>query len=309
MKKKITIVIPAYNEAENIPVITKKINTLFETLHYDHEILFVNDGSKDNTAFVLSELSAIDHRVFYINLARNFGHQLALKAGIDASNGDAIINMDCDMQHPVEMLPTLIKFWEEGYEIVYTLREEDKKNSFFKRITSRGFYFILRKLSDVNLEEGAADFRLYDSKVQDVIKRISEKEPFLRGLFKWVGFRQMAVPYKPDERFFGTSKYTLKKMLKLALSGITSFSTKPLYTAIYIGFLFSICSLIYIPYIIYVFIKGLTVSGWVSTISLIVLIGGIQIMILGIIGIYIGKIFNETKDRPEYIIGSSKLPS
>jgi polyisoprenyl-phosphate glycosyltransferase len=306
--KTISIVIPAYNEAENIPVIAGRIKTLFETLPYAYHIIFVNDGSSDQSAEVLAALSQSDEKVFFINLARNFGHQLALKSGIDVAKGDATINMDCDLQHPVEMIPTLIEAWEEGNDIVYTLREEDKKLSFFKRITSSGFYYILGKLSDVNLEEGAADFRLYDKKVQKVIADIKEKEPFLRGLFKWAGFKQKAISYKPEKRFAGQSKYTLKKMLKLALSGITAFSTKPLYTAIYVGFIFSLLSLLYIPYILYAFVNGLTVSGWVSIISLVVLMGGIQIMILGIIGIYIGKIFIETKVRPEYIIGDSKLP-
>lgn len=308
MPKQITVIIPAYNEAESIPLIYERLQTQFNSLPYDLSVLVVNDGSKDHSLDVLQKLAENHANFYYVSLARNFGHQLALKAGIDAISGDVIVNMDCDLQHPVEVIPELLKQWEAGYDIVYTIRKEDSSLPLLKRLTSKAFYVLLNKLSDVNLEAGAADFRLYDRRVHEVVQKLNEKEPFLRGIFKWVGFKQTAVEYQPNARTVGESKYTLKKMVKLATVGLTSFSTRPLYVAVYLGFAFSALSLLYIPYIFYALLKGITVSGWVSLISLVVLIGGIQLVILGIIGIYIGRIFNETKNRPEYIIDRQHLP-
>lgn len=306
--KKISIVIPAYNEQGNIPIITEKISTLFDSLkQYSFEIIFVNDGSSDATRNVLNNLSKQFSYVKYIHFSKNFGHQLALKAGIDKAKGDAVINMDGDLQHPVEVIPELLKHWENGYDIVYTLRKEDEKLSYFKRTTSNSFYKILNKVAEINLQSGEADFRLYDKKVSDVIRNFQESEPFLRGLFKWIGFKQIGIEYMPHERFSGVSKYTLKKMLRFAIQGITSFSIRPLYLAVYLGFFLSLLSLLYIPYIIYVFLQDETVSGWVSTIMLIIFFSGIQISILGVIGIYLGKLFLQSKNRPNYIIDETNL--
>ena len=307
MNKLVSIIIPAFNEAENIPVICSEIISIFKGLTYNYEIILVADGCTDNTLDVINELVTSNKNILYIEFSRNFGHQLALKAGLDHASGDCAISLDCDMQHPPGLIPSLLTKWEEGYEVVYTIRKEDKKLPLLKRITSKLFYKTLNSLSDVELETGSADFRLIDKKVVMVIRNFLETEPFLRGLFKWVGFRQYAIEYEPTPRFSGESKYNVKKMIGFALQGVTSFSVKPLYGAIYLGFTFSLLSIIYIPYVLYAIYTGKEVSGWASTIMTIVFFGGLQLIILGIIGIYIGKMFIQTKHRPNYIIRSTNI--
>jgi dolichol-phosphate mannosyltransferase len=307
MTKKVSIVIPAYNESSNIPIIAERIDSVFKTLNYSYEIIFVNDGSNDQTQTVLQELNANNPFVNFIELSRNFGHQSALKAGLDMANGDCVISMDCDMQHPPEMIPEFLKKWEEGYEVVYTLRKESKDLSKFKRSTSNLFYSIINSISDIQIDPGSADFRLLDKKVVDIFINLSENEPFIRGLIKWLGFKQFAIQYEPAKRFSGESQYTFKKMLRFALQGLTSFSIRPLYTAIYLGFTFSLLSLLYIPYVIQAFLRHQEVAGWASVIMTIVFFGGLQLIILGIIGIYIGKLFMQSKQRPNYIISNSSI--
>ncbi|MHB1178377.1 MAG: glycosyltransferase family 2 protein [Daejeonella sp.] len=307
MNKLVSIIIPAFNEAENIPVICSEIISIFKGLTYNYEIILVADGCTDNTLDVINELVTSNKHILYIEFSRNFGHQLALKAGLDHTSGDCAISLDCDMQHPPELIPSLLAKWEEGYEVVYTIRKDDKKLPLLKRITSKLFYKILNSLSSVELETGSADFRLLDKKVVMVIRNFMETEPFLRGLFKWVGFRQYAIEYEATERFSGKSKYNAKKMVRFALQGVTSFSVTPLYGAIYLGFSFSLLSLLYIPYVLYAIYTGEEVSGWASTIMTIVFFGGLQLIILGIIGIYIGKMFIQSKHRPNYIIRSTNI--
>ncbi len=307
MRKLVSIVIPAYNEAENIFIIVESIKQQFLTLDYDHEIILVDDGSSDLTLQKIKALSLVNPNVYFLEFSKNFGHQLAVKAGMDHAWGDCVISMDCDMQHPPGMIPDMLKKWEEGYEVVYTIREEDKNLSKGKRSSSSLFYKILNKLSDIELEPGSADFRLLDQKVVTVFRDFHENEPFLRGLVKWLGFRQYAMHYQPAPRFSGKSKYTVKKMMNLALHGVTSFSIKPLYTAVYLGFILSFASVLYIPYIIYAFVHKVEVSGWASVIMTIVFFGGLQLIILGIIGIYIGKMFMQSKNRPNYIIRSTNI--
>ena len=307
MNKLVSIIIPAFNEAENIPVICSEIISIFKGLTYNYEIILVADGCTDNTLDVINELVTSNKHILYIEFSRNFGHQLALKAGLDHTSGDCAISLDCDMQHPPELIPSLLTKWEEGYEVVYTIRKEDKNLPLLKRITSKLFYKTLNSLSNVELETGSADFRLIDKKVVIVIRNFLETEPFLRGLFKWIGFRQYAIEYEPTPRFSGKSKYNVKKMVGFALQGVTSFSVKPLYGAIYLGFTFSLLSIIYIPYVLHAIYTGKQVSGWASTIMTIVFFGGLQLIILGIIGIYIGKMFIQSKQRPNYIIRSTNI--
>ncbi|MDR2284281.1 MAG: glycosyltransferase family 2 protein [Sphingobacterium sp.] len=307
-KKLVSVVIPAYNEAENIPIIARALEDTFVALpHYGLEIIFVADGCTDNSIAVIESLAQHSEHIFFLEFSRNFGHQLAVKAGMDYSRGDAVICMDGDMQHPPSLIPELIRKWEEGYEVVYTIRKEDKRLPFKKRFTSRIFYKVLNKLSSVQLEAGAADYRLLDRSVVDVMKQFHENEPFLRGLVKWVGYRQFAISYNPAERHSGQSKYSLKKMLRFALQGVTSFSTKPLYMVVYLGFLFSGLSVLYLPYVVYAFLSGHEVSGWASLIMTIVFFGGLQLIMLGIIGIYIGKMFTQVKVRPNYIVRSTNI--
>lgn len=307
MKKLVSIVIPAHNEEENVVVIVSRIAKVFEKLAYNYEIIIVDDGGSDNTLAVAKQIAATDPNVFFIELSRNFGHQSALKAGLDYSHGDCVISLDADLQHPPEMMVEMLRKWEEGYDIVYTRRQEDKNLPLAKRKSSFYFYKLLNSLSNVEIEAGTADFRLMDKRAVSAFKHIDENEPFIRGLVKWLGFKQFAIDYVPAPRFAGKSKYTLKKMRALALQGVTSFSTKPLHIATYAGFFFSFASLLYIPYVLYSFYIGKEVSGWASLIMTVVFFGGLQLIILGIIGIYIGKMFMQTKNRPNYIVRSTNI--
>ncbi|MXV15166.1 glycosyltransferase family 2 protein [Hufsiella ginkgonis] len=307
-KKLISVVIPGFNEAGNITKLTQRLVSILEPSGYNFELVFINDGSSDNSQDLLESLHELDPRINHIRLSRNFGHQNALKAGLDYASGDCVITMDGDLQHPPELLPTFIKKWEEGYDIVYSRRKDaSTSGSKFKRVTSNSFYYLLNTVSEVKLEPGTADFRLIDRKVVEVLMKFQETDPFMRGVIKWVGFSQYPIDYIPDARFSGKSKYSFKKMVKFALQGITSFSIRPLYTAVYIGFSFSGISALYVPYVLYSYFNGHVISGWASLMMTIVFIGGLQLIIMGIIGIYIGKVFLQTKQRPNYIVRSTSL--
>lgn len=303
--KKISIVIPAYNEEGNVAMIHQKIKEVFDGLsNYDFEIIFVNDGSRDNTQQKLEELSNTYDEVKFIEFSRNFGHQPAVKAGMDCAQGNAVISMDGDLQHPPELIPEMIKKWEEGYDVVFTVRTYPKEISYFKRKTSDLFYKLLSSLSDVNLTKGGgSDFRLMDAAAVEVMRKFNEDDLFLRGLTSWMGFKQIGIDFTAAERLYGSSSYNLKKMFTFAFTGITAFSVKPLYLAAYLGFLFSAISITgYGIYVIHSFIAHTEISGWASLIMTIVFFGGLQLIILGIMGIYLGKIFKQVKDRPNYII-------
>lgn len=303
--KKISIVIPAHNEEGNVALVHEKISQVFAGLDgYDFEVIFVNDGSRDRTQEKLEELAARNQEVKFIEFSRNFGHQPAVKAGMDLARGNAVISMDGDLQHPPELIPQMIRKWEEGYDIVFTVRKYPKEISLFKRKTSDFFYKILSKLSDVNLTKGGgSDFRLMDAGAVEVMRNFNEDDLFLRGLTSWMGFRQAGIEFTASERLSGESSYNLKKMITFAFTGITAFSVKPLYIAAYLGFLFSGLSVVgYGIYVIYSFVARTEISGWASLIMTIVFFGGLQLIILGIIGIYLGKIFKQVKDRPNYII-------
>lgn len=308
--KKISIVIPAHNEEGNIFLIHQRIKKVFSELQtYHFEIIFVNDGSRDQTQAKIEELASQFEEVKFIEFSRNFGHQPAVKAGIDRSNANAVISMDADLQHPPELIPDMIKKWEEGFDIVYTIRTYPKEISAFKRKTSSLYYKFLSKISDVNLREGGgSDFRLMDSSVVDVVRNMNESDIFLRGLSNWMGFRQTGIHFTAGERAFGESSYNLQKMMRFAFTGITAFSVKPLYLAAYLGFIFSAIAVLgYGIYVIHSFVSGTEISGWASLIMTVVFFGGIQLIILGIIGIYLGKIFKQVKERPNYIIRSKNF--
>lgn len=305
MKKNISIVIPSYNEASNIDKLLASLNETIHALPYSFKILFIDDGSKDETVTKLKEIASQQSNVYYIELSRNFGHQNALKAGIDLvkSNSDAIISMDGDLQHPPHLIPELIGKWEEGYDVVYTIREEDASLSYFKNKSSKLFYRVMNQLSEVKFEPGTADFRLIDQKVATIFSDFTENELFIRGLINWVGFNQYAIHYKPHARFSGESKYTLTKMIRFAIQGITSFSTRPLYLAIFLGMgLSAFAILFFLVYVFYSLYFGHVISGWASVITAIVFFGGLNLIVLGIIGMYIGKLFMQAKGRPNYLI-------
>jgi glycosyltransferase involved in cell wall biosynthesis len=305
MKKNITIVIPSYNEESNIEKLLESLNEVIISLNYNFKILFVDDGSRDGTIIKLKNLAREQQNLFYIELSRNFGHQNALKAGIDYAklNSDAVISMDGDLQHPPSLIPELIARWEEGYDVVYTVRAETESLSYFKNKTSKWFYSLMNKLSEIKFEPGTADFRLLDKRVAEVFSDFTENELFIRGIINWVGFSQYAVDYVPQDRYSGKSKYTLSKMIRFAIQGITSFSTRPLYFAVFLGLGLSVFSIIFFSiYVGYSLYFGHPISGWASVITAIVFFGCLNLIVLGIIGIYIGKLFMQSKGRPNYLI-------
>ena len=308
-KPEISIVIPTYCEEGNIFELYEQLQReLSKSEIHSFEIIFVNDGSKDNSLEKIKELAIRDERVKYIHFSRNFGHQNALRAGLDFAKGEAVISMDADLQHPPELIPTLIAFWRAGNKVVYTKRKDKNDLSFFKKLTSKMFYKLVNYLSETKLEEGTADFRLLDRSVVEALKNFNENNLFYRGIIPGLGFRQHGIDYIPNERFSGSTKYTFSKMVRFALTGITSSSAKPLYFSIYLGAFLALCSFFYALYAIYVSIFTTeAVAGWTSTIASILFIGGIQLMMLGIVGIYLGKLFSESKKRPNYIIEESNI--
>ena len=305
--KKVTIIIPVYNEQGNVLKLFRAVDQVIHKLSYAFEVIFVDDGSSDETLNIIKSIAKHTSHVKYISFSRNFGHQSALKAGIDISDSDCIISMDGDMQHPPEIIPRLLQKWENGYDVVYTIRKNDSSVPFAKRILSSAFYSLLNRVSDIKVQNGAADFRLLSRNVVDILKDMDEYNLFLRGLVKWMGFKQFAIEYTPSRRNNGKSKYDMKKMIGFALNGITSFSDKPLYIAAYLGCLFALLSILYLPYAIGSFLFGYTISGWTSLIVTISFFGGLQLMILGIIGIYLGKLFMQSKHRPLYITKESNI--
>jgi len=308
MSKKISILIPVFNEEGNISAISQAIHTVFEDTSHQYEILFINDGSSDNSLAIIKELCNNDTRLKYISFSRNFGKDNALLAGFKYASGDALVTMDGDMQHPPELIHDMIELWEQGNDVIYTFRADRNEHaSNLNQFTSRMFYKLINNLSDVELEDGIADYRLLDKKVVNTFNNLHEDRPFFRGLIKWVGFQQTGIPYTPNARASGESKYSNKALTRLALQGITSFSVKPLFIAIYLGLTFSLLSLLYVPYVIYSLYFHLAISGWTSTIVTIAFFGGLQLMILGILGIYLGKLFLQSKQRPHFIIKESNI--
>ncbi|MFM7668116.1 MAG: glycosyltransferase family 2 protein [Bacteroidota bacterium] len=308
-RPEISIVIPTYCEEGNIFELCEKLQVELSKINiHSYEIIYVNDGSHDNSLLRIKELALKDERVKYIHFSRNFGHQNALRAGLDFAKGDAVISMDADLQHPPELISTLIVYWKEGNKVVYTKRKETNDLSFLKKLTSKMFYKLVNYLSETKLEEGTADFRLLDRSVVEALKRFNENNLFYRGIIPGLGFKQYGVDYIPNERFSGHTKYTFSKMVRFALTGITSSSAKPLYFSIYLGAFLALCSFIYALYAVYVSIFTTeAVAGWTSTIASILFIGGIQLMMLGIVGIYLGKLFSESKRRPNYIIEETNM--
>lgn len=307
MRKKISVVIPSFNEAGNINELVQRLTAVLKAVPYNYELIFVDDGSSDNTIEVLKSVSAINDNLYYLELSRNFGHQNALKAGYDYADGDCIISMDGDLQHPPELVSQFLAKWEEGYDVVYTTREYQDETSYFKTKSSEIYYNMINSLSDTKLEKGTADFRLIDRKVANVLSNLNENGLFIRGLIKWLGFKQYAINYQAEARFSGKSKYTFRRMVRFAVEGITAFSVRPLNIAIGIGAFFSMMSLCYIPYIAWTLIYGHEVPGWASVLASVVFFGGMQLMVLGIIGLYLGKLFMQAKQRPNYIVRSTNL--
>jgi dolichol-phosphate mannosyltransferase len=303
IKNTLSIVIPTFNEEGNIEILHSKLIETLTPLELDEfEFIFVDDGSQDRSLEIVKKLSIDDPRVKYISFSRNFGHQPALKAGLDHAQFAGVVSLDADLQHPVELIPEMIEKWKNGAEVVYTKRK-DVSLPWFKRTTSKLFYRIINTLSQIKLEDGVADFRLLDQKVIHALRAYKESNLFIRGLIPALGFKQESIDYTPHKRFAGETKYSFSKMIRFALTGITSLSAKPLYFSIYFGVFFAMLAFIYGLYAIYVFaFCHETIPGWTSIIASILLIGGIQLIMIGIIGIYLGKVFAQSKGRPNYII-------
>lgn len=305
MNKKISIVIPVYCEEQVIQECYNRIKTVFLKLDsYDYEIIFVDDGSIDDTLNKLQSFAYNDNNVKVISFSRNFGHQAAVTAGIKYVTGDATLIIDSDLQDPPEVIPDMLKLWEDGNEVIYGKRKTRKKESVFKLVTAKMFYNTLNVLSDIEIPKDTGDFRLVDKKVIDVINELPEHNKFLRGLFSWAGFKQKAYMYNREERFAGKTKYPFKKMLKLAFDGIVSFSTKPLKIVGALGIFSIIVSFLLLIYAIlsYIFKFGNLTAGWTSIMVAITFFAGVQLLSIWIISEYIARIYDESKNRPEYII-------
>lgn len=303
----ISAVIPCFNEQDNIIPLYQGLTDILKT-YPAYELLFIDDGSKDNSLEIIRSLASTDKKVRFLSLSRNFGHQHALKAGLDHASGDCVISLDADLQHPPALIPALIEKWLEGFEVVNTIRGEQKSLSKSKKITSGLFYHLVNKLSSVEIKPGIADFRLLDRKVVDALKQFNENYLFLRGLIPWLGFRQTSVNYEPAERFAGQTKYSFIRMLRFALDGITSFSNRPLYLSIGLGAVIAGLAFAYGLYALYVHLfTDAALPGWTSITASVLFIGGIQLIMLGIIGIYLGKLFIENKRRPNYIISQKNF--
>jgi dolichol-phosphate mannosyltransferase len=306
MKKRISYIFPIYNEEGNIDLLYKTMDSLLaKHKEYEYEIIFINDGSRDTSIDMLIELQQKDKRITVINFARNFGHQLAVTAGLDHSTGDAVIIMDSDMQDPPKVSFELIKKWEEGYEVVYAQRKS-RKDGLFKKLTASLFYRTLQKLADIDIPRNTGDFRLMDRKVVNELNKFRERNRFLRGMVSYIGFKQTAVLFDRDERHSGETGYPLKKMLKFAADGILSFSTIPLRLISKIGSFIAFLSFAGIIYAIgmKLFRPEVTVPGWTLMIIAVLFIGGIQLMMLGVLGSYIGRIYSEAQARPLYIVSN-----
>jgi dolichol-phosphate mannosyltransferase len=299
---KISIVIPLFNEAENIKPLFVALSEIIKHLPFTCDIIFVDDGSRDGSFQLVKTLGTEDNHVKGISLSRNFGHQIALLAGLQHADGDMIITMDADLQHPPETIPLLIKEFEKGFDIVNTRRIDGKDAGYFKKATSRYFYRMINKIAEVNIPEGSSDFRLMNRRALDAFLQFGERDRFTRGLVSWMGFRQSVVAYECPPRLAGKSKYTLRRMLHFAADGVTSFSSRPLRIASYAGMIVFLVGLAYALYAIIQHIVGKTIPGWTSLLVTVLLLGGIQLLSLGIIGEYLARIFNESKSRPLFFI-------
>ncbi len=301
-----SIVIPMYNEEEVIEETYHRLKMAMSTVGESYELLFVNDGSRDRCAEMIREYAFWDSNVRLLEFSRNFGHQVAVTAGMDHAAGDAVILIDADLQDPPELIPSMIAKWKEGYDVVYAKRLRRKGETWFKRATASAFYRVLRACTDTPIPVDTGDFRLMDRKVVAEMSRLTEKNRFVLGLVSWVGFQQTAIEYERDERLAGETKYPLRKMIKLCLDGITSFSAKPLKLAGYAGALLSAAGFVYLTYILCLAIfTDSAVKGWTSLMGVTLLLDGVILLMIGVLGEYVGRIYEESKNRPLYILKDS----
>ncbi len=305
-RPRFSIVAPAYNEEEVLPEFYRRVRDVMDALGEPWELILINDGSRDNTLAVMRELHEKDPRVKIISFSRNFGHQLAITAGLDYAQGDAVVIIDADLQDPPEVIPELIEKWREGYDVVYAVRKERRGESWFKEWTAKLFYRLIYRITDVDIPKDTGDFRLMDRKVVETLRTLRERNRFMRGLSVWVGFRQTGVFYVREPRFAGETKYPLRKMLKFALDAITSFSYVPLQLATYFGFAIAAISMVGMVIVVILRLTtGRALLGQATTLVTVLFLGGIQLIFLGIIGEYLGRIYDEVKARPLYIVAET----
>jgi dolichol-phosphate mannosyltransferase len=302
LQKQLSVVIPIFNEQEVVPELHRRLLATFKQIEERYELVYVDDGSSDNSLSLLASLTHKDPHVRVISLSRNFGHQTAISAGMQYATGDGVIVMDGDLQDPPEILPRFIEKWKEGYEVVFGIRTRRKEN-ILKRAAYSFFYRLLHKISYLDIPIDSGDFCIMDKCVVNILNKMPERNRFVRGLRTWVGFRQTGIVYEREKRFAGTPKYTFTKLLKLAYDGLITFSFYPLQLSTKLGFLFSFLAMMFALVIMYLKIMtGFAPQGWASTIVVILFISGLQFFILGIFGEYIGRIFEESKARPPYIV-------
>lgn len=302
--KTISILIPAYNEEEVLDYLYKRLVALANGMpRYNFEFLFVNDGSRDKTLDLLKDLAKADHRISYVNLSRNFGKETAMIAGLDHVTGDATVIIDADLQDPPELIPQMIELWEDGYDDVYAKRRSRAGESWFKKKTSEWFYTLLQKSTSITIQRDTGDFRLMSRRFVDALKEFRESERYTKGMYSWVGLKKKEIMYDRDPRVAGTTKWNYAKLFNLAIDGITSFTTAPLRLSSFLGGVVSFLAFAYILYLVVrTILFGSDLAGYPSMMAVILFLGGLQLLSLGVIGEYVGRIFNETKQRPLYFV-------
>ncbi|KAB2490595.1 glycosyltransferase family 2 protein [Priestia endophytica] len=302
--KTISIMIPAYNEEDVLEQLYEKLTFVIEAIpNYDFELLFINDGSKDRTLEIIKEMRETDHRISYVDLSRNFGKEIGMMAGFDYAKGDAVIIIDADLQDPPELIPEMIKYWEQGYDDVFAKRRSRAGETWMKKWTAKTFYRVLQKITKIPVQENTGDFRLLDRRCIEALRTLRETQRYTKGMFSWIGYNKKEILFDRNPRAAGETKWNYKKLMDLAIEGITSFTTAPLRLSTYFGFTISLCAFIYMMFIIAkTLVIGEMVQGYPSLMTVMLFLGGIQLISLGIIGEYLGKIFTETKHRPLYFV-------
>ncbi len=299
----VSVIIPIYDEEESLPTLAERLSSTLESTGESWEVIFINDGSTDDSKEIIRRLHERDPRFKSVAFSRNFGHQVAISCGLDYARGRAVIAMDGDLQDPPELLPDLLTRWRDGYEVVYAVRQERKEN-IFKRVAYKGFYWLMKKISYLDIPLDSGDFSLMDRKVVDLLRDMPERNRFIRGLRSWVGFRQTGYEYERGARYAGRSKYDLARLMRLAFDGLVSYSFVPLRLVSNVGLFVSVSALVFMVYLLVSRLSGdQIIQGWTSTVVIVLFLGGIQLLALGIIGEYLGRVFEEVKGRPRYVVG------
>lgn len=302
--KKVTIIIPAYNEEASLPFLYERIEKLINSIdNYEFEILFVNDGSKDKTIELIKEYRKKDSRISYVDFARNFGKETAMIAGLDYATGDCVIFMDADLQDPPELIPEMLKYWEKGYDDVYAQRRSRKGETWLKKFTSKMYYRVLQSLTNVEIQKDTGDFRLLDKRCVNALRKMRESQRCSKSMFSWIGYKKKAIVYDRDPRIAGKTKWNYGKLINLAIDGITSFTTSPLRISTYIAIPTFVALFVYFIYVIAkCCVEHVAIQAFQAIILLVLFFSGVQILLFGIVGEYLGRIFNETKNRPLYLV-------